>query len=251
MPENEIEALALDIEAHGQREPGVLLDGMVLDGWHRYLACDRAGIEFKAAEFDGDDPVAFVISRNLHRRHLTASQRAAAVVAAHEWRPHGDQKSRSVPGTDRTTAQMAKEAEVSPSTIEHAKAAQKAGLGDAVREGQVTAKDAARIAKGETKPLKDKKPAAGGDAKARAELIELQGKYADLLEKHAEAKDALGEMTDLAASVKAFEEKAEFKEMQVLRLELRSCKRRRDELMRENAEQKRMISHWKKKAEKK
>jgi hypothetical protein len=42
MPEKEIEALTLDIEAHGQREPGVLLDGMVLDGWHRYLACDTA-----------------------------------------------------------------------------------------------------------------------------------------------------------------------------------------------------------------
>jgi hypothetical protein len=54
----------------------VLLDGMVLDGWHRYLACAKAGVEFKAMNFDGADPVAFVISRNLHRRHLTPSQRA-------------------------------------------------------------------------------------------------------------------------------------------------------------------------------
>jgi hypothetical protein len=78
MPEQELEALALDIEKHGQREPGVLFEGMVLDGWHRYLGCQKAGVEFRAVEFDGDDPVGFVISKNLHRRHMTASQRAAA-----------------------------------------------------------------------------------------------------------------------------------------------------------------------------
>jgi hypothetical protein len=67
MPEKEIEALTLDIEAHGQRELGVLLDGMVLDGWHRYLACDKLGVQFKAKDFDGDDPVSFV-----YRATLTA-----------------------------------------------------------------------------------------------------------------------------------------------------------------------------------
>jgi hypothetical protein len=41
MPENETRGLAEDIEKHGQREPGVLLEGMVLDGWHRYLACQK------------------------------------------------------------------------------------------------------------------------------------------------------------------------------------------------------------------
>jgi hypothetical protein len=89
MPEKEIEALTLDIEAHGQRESGVLLDGMVLDGWHRYLACDKLGVQFKAKDFDGADPVAFVISKNLHRRHLTASQRAAAVVSQRIGSPSG------------------------------------------------------------------------------------------------------------------------------------------------------------------
>jgi hypothetical protein len=68
MPEKEIEALTLDIEAHGQRESGVLFDGMVLDGWHRYLACDKLGVQFKAKDFDGDDPV----SRSFYRATLTA-----------------------------------------------------------------------------------------------------------------------------------------------------------------------------------
>jgi hypothetical protein len=45
-------ALAIDIEAHGQREPGVLFEGMVLDGWHRYRACEQIGVEFKAEEYE-------------------------------------------------------------------------------------------------------------------------------------------------------------------------------------------------------
>lgn len=161
MPENELEALALDIETNGQREPGVIYDGQVLDGWHRYLACEIAGVEFRSTEFDGSDPVAFVLSRNLHRRHLTASQRAAAVVAAHNWRPHGDQKSRSAPGADRTTAEMAKEAEVSPRTIAQAKVAQEAGLGDAVRDGMLSAKEAEQIAKPQKPKTKDRKATPG------------------------------------------------------------------------------------------
>lgn len=195
MPENEIAALAIDIEAHGQREPGVTLDGMILDGWHRYLACHRLGIQFKAKEFDGADPVAFVISQNLHRRHLTASQRAAAVVAAHKWRPHGDQ-SRSVPGTDRTTKEMAKEAEVSPSTIEHAKAAETAGLGDAVRDGQVSAKDAARMAKGGTAKTA-KPPKENGDVgKLQARIAELETSLAFEREAKSELADTARELSD-------------------------------------------------------
>jgi hypothetical protein len=42
---------------------------------------------------------------------------------------------------------MAEEAEVSPRTIEHAKTAHRAGLGDKVRDGELSAKKAAEIAK--------------------------------------------------------------------------------------------------------
>ena len=70
MSSDELAALAEDIRTHGQREPGVLLDGQVLDGWHRYQACERAGVEFVATVYTGTDPVAFVISRNAHRRQM-------------------------------------------------------------------------------------------------------------------------------------------------------------------------------------
>lgn len=253
MPESEIEALAEDIEKGGQRDPGILFEGMVLDGWHRFLACQRLGIQFRSVEFDGEDPVAFVLSKNLHRRHLTASQRAAAVVAATNWKPEGRPKQNSAPGAELSAKQMAKVAEVSPRTIEHAKAAQAAGLGEKVKDGEVSAKRAAEVAKlppkEREKALKEPAPT---EKKGRSEDAGKQAvRIAELESELAEMKDVLAEMRDLAASAKAFEDKAEFKEMQVLRVELRGARRRRDELMRENAELKKEAARWRKKAEKK
>lgn len=73
----EYNALKADIAAHGQREPIYLYHDMILDGRNRYRACTDLGIEPRFTEYTGDDPVAFVVSENLHRRHLTSSQLAA------------------------------------------------------------------------------------------------------------------------------------------------------------------------------
>lgn len=73
----EFQALVDDIRQHGQQEPITLLDGRILDGRNRYRACMELGIEPTFQEFTGDDPLAFVYSMNLHRRHLTPAQRAA------------------------------------------------------------------------------------------------------------------------------------------------------------------------------
>jgi hypothetical protein len=75
-----IDELAFDIKANGQQQPIVLLEGKILDGVNRYEACQRLGIEVKTCDYDGADPIGFVLSANLHRRHLDASQRA--MVAA-------------------------------------------------------------------------------------------------------------------------------------------------------------------------
>ena len=78
MDEAAFAALVADINEHGQREPILLLDGQVIDGRHRQLACQQLGIEPLVREVgthDGD-PLALVVSLNLHRRHLSESQRA-------------------------------------------------------------------------------------------------------------------------------------------------------------------------------
>lgn len=76
----EFRALVEDIRANGQLDAIVLHDGLILDGRNRYTACLAAGVEPRFTDYDGDDPLKFVLSANLHRRHLTDDQRA--VVAA-------------------------------------------------------------------------------------------------------------------------------------------------------------------------
>ncbi|WP_250533499.1 hypothetical protein [Caballeronia sp. AZ10_KS36] len=153
--QEDLAALADDIRQFGQRESGLMLDGMILDGWNRYCACELAGVDFNWVDFEDEhpdvDPVAFVLSKNLHRRHLTASQRAAAVVACSQWAPAG--KPNVAPGaTLATNADLAREADVSTRTIRHAKAAHEAGLGEAVIAGEISLKQADAQIKAARKP---------------------------------------------------------------------------------------------------
>jgi N6-adenosine-specific RNA methylase IME4 len=70
--------LVRDIKENGLREDIWLFEGKILDGRNRYRACLEAGREPRYREWvdDGRGPVAFVVSENLHRRHLNESQRA-------------------------------------------------------------------------------------------------------------------------------------------------------------------------------
>ena len=78
----EFERLCDDIEQHGLQVDIVVYEGKVLEGRHRYLACLARGTTARFRPYAGEcgSPLAFVVSRNLHRRHLTESQRA--MVAA-------------------------------------------------------------------------------------------------------------------------------------------------------------------------
>lgn len=83
MSPDELEKLTEDIRQHGLLESIVTFDGQILDGRHRAQACEAAGVEPRFEEFVGGDPsVAFVLSKNLHRRHLTSAQKAAIAVEA-------------------------------------------------------------------------------------------------------------------------------------------------------------------------
>jgi len=84
LPDDELQALADDIAANGLKNAIVTLDGKILDGRNRLAACELANVEPRFTVFDGDDPIAWVVSQNLLRRHLTASQKA---VVAHDLLP--------------------------------------------------------------------------------------------------------------------------------------------------------------------
>jgi len=80
MTTEEMAALVEDIKANGLAQSIVTHEGAILDGRHRYQACLQAGVEPQFTEFHGGDALAFVLSANLNRRHLTVAQRA--MVAA-------------------------------------------------------------------------------------------------------------------------------------------------------------------------
>ena len=180
MTEDQLLELAEDIKHNGQKDAVVMYEGKVLDGWHRCQGCQIAGVEIRTNDFQGDNPVAYVISKNAHRRSQTASQRAAAIVRCHEWKPlHREKKVEPGSTLTATNRQMAKEANVSERTITDAKAAEDAGFGDAVVSGEMSVKEAAEQARGdEDKP---KPPTLLEQAKTKIE--ELNSHLADRDEK--------------------------------------------------------------------
>jgi 16S rRNA G966 N2-methylase RsmD len=79
--DDELAELATDIRDHGLHEPVWLWDDpergtVLLDGRNRARACLLGGIEIRTRTYRGDDPIAFSISANEKRRHLTAGQRS-------------------------------------------------------------------------------------------------------------------------------------------------------------------------------
>lgn len=77
----EFTELCNDIKANGQREPIWVYEGKILDGRNRFRACTAVGVTPRTAPYAGDDPLAFVLSLNLHRRHLSESQRGMVAAA--------------------------------------------------------------------------------------------------------------------------------------------------------------------------
>lgn len=92
MTEPEFAAFKADIKEQGQREPITLYEGKILDGLHRYRACQELGLEPRVVRFEGNPRAAaqLVLGRNFHRRHLTTSQRAIVAAEMCKLRPRGN-----------------------------------------------------------------------------------------------------------------------------------------------------------------
>lgn len=177
------DALVADIAAHGLHEEIVLLGDSILDGRNRYRACLMAGVEPRFVSFDGPrapimfagrDPLDFVLSRNLHRRHLSESQRAmvgAKLAVLGEGRPG---KTPPIGGvsTERAAALL----NVGARSIERARVVREDGvdgLATAVEAGEVSVSAAAALA---SLPLSEQAIIV---ARGRQEILAAAKRYRD------------------------------------------------------------------------
>jgi hypothetical protein len=152
MSDDEYQRLKADIAAHGLLDPIVTLDGQLLDGRHRERACLENHICPRSVEYTGTNPVGYVLSKNLHRRHLTESQRA--MVASKLTTLRDGQTAAKVgkfaqlpPVTNKQAADMLK---VSERTVKHARAVRDRGTPEvvkAVEKGDVKVSVAAKVAR--------------------------------------------------------------------------------------------------------
>ena len=111
MTEFELAELVRDIAKHGLREPIVLdhTGEFLVDGRNRKRACEKANIEPHYRRLDPDvDIFDYVISVNLHRRHLTAEEQKVLIREIKEHNP------------DLSNREIAKIAKVSDQTVHRA-----------------------------------------------------------------------------------------------------------------------------------
>lgn len=156
MTEAERDALAADIKANGLRMP-IVLDHqgtMVVDGRNRREACRRAGITPRTRCLRRDeDPLQFILSFNVRRRHLDESQRGmvAARIANLPQGARTDLASIEAKSQDWISqVEAARLLNVGRATVQRAKGVVENGapeLVEAVDSGKIKLNEAERIAK--------------------------------------------------------------------------------------------------------
>lgn len=153
LPPEKITELAGRIKANGQLDDIVLLEGKILDGRNRYLACLEAGVEPRTVGFVGADPLEFVIDKNLTRRHLTESQKAliAADYATRKRGQHDKDSNRSTdPFEAGTIAEAAEKLNISEGSVKRGKTVREKGsksIQKLVKDGELSVSAAATVAK--------------------------------------------------------------------------------------------------------
>lgn len=152
MREAEYEALRENIREHGQREPAWTWRGQIIDGRHRARACDEIGIVLQCKEYEGDESslVPFVVSLNLHRRHLDESQRSMVAKRLATLSHGGDRRSEQAANLPVVTQAVAAELlGVSERSVRSAGVVLERGapeLVQAVERGEVSVSAAATVA---------------------------------------------------------------------------------------------------------
>lgn len=169
MTGDDYRALIEDMRQNGQREPITLYDGMILDGRNRYGACLEIGLEPVYREWDGDgDPIDYVLSLNLHRRHLNETQRAVIAYKMANMR-RGDNQytagSANLQNLPISQTEAAEKLKVSPRTVATVAAVDRAEpeLLPAMEAGEMSAHEAEK--KTREKKRKEERAAIAESAK--------------------------------------------------------------------------------------
>jgi hypothetical protein len=120
MTDAQLDELAADIAANGQILPIMTLDGMILDGRNRWLACERAGVEPWLQAVETDDPDAVAWSLNEHRRHASESVRGLAARRRETLGHGGARRGIQDANLHLGRAEIARRFGVSPRTVANA-----------------------------------------------------------------------------------------------------------------------------------
>jgi ParB-like chromosome segregation protein Spo0J len=75
MEGDDFDALIAEIKAYGLRDPIVRYQGKIVDGRNHFRACELTGVKPKFTDYSGNNALDYVVSRNVHRRHVGESQR--------------------------------------------------------------------------------------------------------------------------------------------------------------------------------
>jgi N6-adenosine-specific RNA methylase IME4/ParB-like chromosome segregation protein Spo0J len=178
MEREEFDALVADIKANGLHEPIVVYDDQILDGRNRYRACQVAGVEPAFTVYTGDEPVSYVVSLNLRRRHLNESQRAM-VASKLATLPRGANQHASIEAPSQEEA--AGLLNVGRASVQRAREVQEHGapeLVHAVEQGVVSVTAAADIA---IQPIEEQREiVARGEREILRAAQEIRAKKAEV-----------------------------------------------------------------------
>jgi hypothetical protein len=185
----DFDALVNDIKEHGLREPILLFEDQILDGRNRSRACEQANVEPIYQDWISDGaPQAFVVSKNLHRRHLNESQRAmvAAKLATRKRQDSlipGGIYAKKLDGQIPTSSGMAQQEaadllNVSRSSLVDAKIVQREGSADDIKAVEQGVAAVSTVAK----QIREKVPPKAR-AKQRAESKSQVGKNPERIQK--------------------------------------------------------------------
>lgn len=162
MGEDDFDTLVESVNTLGQQEAIVMLGAEILDGRHRWKACEKLGIPPTTRQFDpardGPSPAAYVLWRNLGRRNMTLDQKAlAGAVLADELT--AERKRQGIRGRGRVRDEAAALVGVSGRLVGTAKMLADADpvAFAAVKAGKITLADAVRALPPRAEPVPDDK----------------------------------------------------------------------------------------------